>query len=213
MKINSKSELSFVLMADLMMNRGVTCRSIKSRVSELFVPDFIMAYLRSMRHASFYSGRKGLYNKVMFIIYALRYRRLGIKLGFSIGYDCFGYGLVIPHYGTIVVGDSNRIGNYAVLHTSTCISGNGKIIGDALYLSTGAKMTSKLNLGNNVSVGANSVVNKSFDEDNIMIAGAPAKLIKSAQPWYIRDGIEYSQKVEFIEKLKQEYLYETKNKL
>lgn len=213
MKINSKSELRFVLMADLMMNRGCVCRSIKSRFKNTFVPDYIMSYLRCMRYVSFYSGRKGLYNKFMFIVYSIKYRRLGIKLGFSIGCDCFGYGLVIPHYGTIVVGDSNRIGNYAVLHSSTCISGNGKIIGDALYLSTGAKMTSKLILGNNVSIGANSVVNKSFEDNNIMLAGAPAKVIKSSQPWYIRDGSEYSQKVELIEKLKHEYLDGTKNKL
>lgn len=211
MKINSRAELRFVLMADLMMNRGVVRRSIKLRLRNLLIPDYIMSYLRCMRHVSFYSGRKGLLNKFLFIIYAVRYRRLGIKLGFSIGCDCFGYGLVIPHYGTIVVGESNRIGNYAVLHTSTCISGNSKVIGDALYLSTGATMTTKLNLGSNISVGANSVVNKSFEEDNVMIAGSPAKVIKSSQPWYIRDGIEYSQKVEFIEKLKQEYLYGNQN--
>ena len=69
-----------------------------------------------------------------------------------------------------------------MLHTSTCISGNGKIIGDALYLATGAKMTSTIKLGNGISVGANSVVNKSFDKDNIMIAGMPAKEIKSSKP-------------------------------
>lgn len=55
---------------------------------------------------------------------------MGIKLGFSIGYDVFGYGLHIPHYGTIVVNGICKIGNYAVLHTSTCIGGAGKVIGD-----------------------------------------------------------------------------------
>ncbi len=51
---------------------------------------------------------------------------LGMKLGYSIGYKCFSYGLVLPHYGTIVVGNSNRIGKYAVLHTSTCITAGKK---------------------------------------------------------------------------------------
>lgn len=69
----------------------------------------------------------------------IRYKSLGIKLGFTIPINVFGYGLVIPHYGTIVVGAGNTIGNYAVLHTSTCITAGNKIIGDALYLSTGAK--------------------------------------------------------------------------
>ena len=124
------------------------------------------------------------------------------ELGFSIGYNCFGYGLVIPHYGTIVVGQSNRIGNYAVLHTSTCISDNGKLIGNALYLSTGAKITSKLVLKDNISIGANSLVNKSNNNDNKLLAGSPAQEIKDTAPWYIRDGHTYSSRVERIEALK-----------
>lgn len=136
------------------------------------------------------------------VYHELRYRKLGIKLGFSIGSQSLGYGVVIPHYGTIVVGGSNRIGNYAVLHSSTCISGNGKIIGNALYLATGAKMTSQLNLGDNVSVGANSVVNKSFPS-NCMIAGVPAVRIKDAVAWYERDGEFYANKVKRVEELKQ----------
>lgn len=108
----------------------------------------------------------------------------------------------MPHYGTIVVGGSNRCGNYCVLHTSTCITDNGKTIGDALYLSTGAKITSKVTLGNNISVGANSVVNKSFIESNMMIAGAPAKLIKPMDAWYIRDGQSYLHRVKAVEEFK-----------
>lgn len=123
-------------------------------------------------------------------------------MGFSVGCNCFGYGLVIPHYGTIVVGPSNKIGNYAVLHTSTCITDNGKEIGDALYLSTGAKLTTKLVLGNNISIGANSVVNKSFETDNIMVAGAPAKYIKESLPWYNRDGKSFIERVNKVEDLK-----------
>lgn len=51
------------------------------------------------------------------------------------------YGLVIPHHDTIVVGNTNRIGPYAVLHTSTCITGTGRKIGKGLSLSIGAKIT------------------------------------------------------------------------
>lgn len=140
---------------------------------------------------------------VKYAYYYALYNRISKKLGFSIGYNVFGYGLVIPHYGTIVVGGNNRCGNYCVLHTSTCITGNGKVIGDAFYLSTGAKVTSKVVLGDNVSVGANSVVNKSVIDGNVMIAGTPAKVIKSTVAWYIRDGESFSSKVNAIENLKQ----------
>lgn len=70
--------------------------------------------------------------KIVAILNKWRFFRLSRKLGFSIGYDVFDYGLVIPHYGTIVVGNTNRIGPYAVLHTSTCITDTGRRIGQAL---------------------------------------------------------------------------------
>ena len=131
-----------------------------------------------------------------------KHKSLGRKLGFTIGYDTLGYGCVIPHWGTIVVGNNNRIGKYPVLQTSTCISGNGKIIGDGLYLATGAKITSKLVLGNNISIGANSLVNKSFEGDDAMLGGMPAKFIKESPAWYIRDGFE--ERVNKIEQLRNQ---------
>ncbi len=203
--IRSKKELKFYIMADMMMNRGKFKWSVKDRIKHLLLPDYVMRYLKSMRYISYMSDNKRITPPPVLGLWGLyhffRFRRLGIKLGFSIGSKAFGYGLVIPHYGTIVVGGSNRIGNYAVLHTSTCISDNGKVIGDALYLATGAKITSKIQLGNNVSIGANSVVNKSFDS-NIMIAGSPARIIKDAEAWYVRDGESYYRKVQLIEELK-----------
>ena len=141
---------------------------------------------------------------MLFLINKLKYLKLGDRLGFSIGYDALGYGVYIPHYGTIVVGGSNIVGNYAVLFTSTCITDNGKSIGDALYLSTGAVITSKVRLGNGISIGANSVVNKNFEKDHIMIAGTPAKEIKNMQPWYIRDGEKFHQRVLACERLKEQ---------
>lgn len=129
---------------------------------------------------------------------------MSLKLGFSIAPDVFGYGLVIPHYGTIVVGPTNTIGNYCVLHTSTCISGNGKTIGDGLYLSTGAKITAKINLGNNISIGANTVVTKSFEKDNLLLVGVPASEKGSSYAWYIRDGEEYHRRYQACEALKVE---------
>lgn len=114
----------------------------------------------------------------------------------------FGYGLVIPHYGTIVVNSGVRAGNYCVLHTSTCIGGANKIIGDGLYLASGAKIMGDVNLGNGVSVAAGSLVNKSYG-DNVLIAGMPGIVVRDNYPiWYQRDGLKYEKRVEKIEELK-----------
>ena len=144
----------------------------------------------------------GEFNDLLFLINKLKYLKLGRRLGFSIGYNTLGYGVNIPHYGTIVIGGSNNIGNYAVLFTSTCITDNEKTIGDALYLSSGVVITSKVILGNGISIGANSLVNKNFEKDNIMIAGTPAKEIKIMEPWYIRDGEQFHRRVIACENLK-----------
>ena len=196
-RIKSKAELKFYLMADMMMNRGCFKKNIKMKLRDLIAPDHVMDYLIAMRKASYYRD-----NTLAGIYYRLKFRRLGRKLSFSIEADSFGYGLLIPHYGTIVVGE-NQIGNYAVLQTSTCISGNHKIIGDGLYMATGAKITSKIVLGDNVTVGANSVVNKSYPEGNVFIAGIPAEFKKNTEAWYIRDGVDFYEKVRRIEELRR----------
>ena len=182
-----------------MMNRGYFKPNFWCKLKNIFFPDHIMKFLVLMRRLQYYSNSGRLYRGV-FVFNAVRYKRLSVKLGFSIGYRVFGYGLVIPHYGTIVVGDSNRIGNYCVLHTSTCISDNQKIIGDGLYVATGVKMTSRVTLGNNISIGANSLVNKSVCGDNLLLVGSPASLNPPpAKTWYIRDGEQYTKRVREIE--------------
>lgn len=161
----------------------------------------IVDYLKAMRCYSYYKGKNTPFSLICQHYYGIRFRRLGQKLSFSIGEDVFGYGLVIPHYGTIVVGNTNRIGNYAVLHTSTCISSKSSEIGDGLYLSTGAKITQKVILGNGVMVAANSVVNKSY-ENNSLIVGAPAKPIGERAIWYSEEPI-FQTRVDQIEQLKK----------
>lgn len=186
------------------MNNGYFKPSIIKRLKNIIIPDDIMTFLKLLRKCQYYSTLHTGGGKLKFVFFQLRLKRIQRKLGFSIGFNVFGYGLVIPHYGTIVVGGSNRIGNYAVLHTSTCISNNGKIIGDGLYLATGVKMTRKVTLGDYVSVAANSVVNSDCLEGNCLLAGIPAQKKKDVKPWYIRDGELYHNKVLAIEKLKQE---------
>ena len=136
--------------------------------------------------------------------YIRKFRKLGRQLGFSIGNKCFGYGLVIPHYGTIVVGGDVRCGNYCVLHTCVCITNEkGKTIGDALYASSGSKINKLIHLGNNVKICSNSVVNKSFACDNIVLGGMPASIKKEkCITWY--DGWEAEKRYFKIEKLKKE---------
>ena len=137
------------------------------------------------------------------ILSEYRFKRLGIKLGFSIARNVFEYGLVIPHYGTIVVGSGNTIGPYAVLHTGTCITTGKKVIGAGLYLSTGCKVLKNVKIADNVSVGCNAVLYQDIETSDSFVAGNPAHIIKDSQAWYMRDGEEYSHRVAQCENYKR----------
>lgn len=50
-------------------------------------------------------------------------------------------------------------------------------IGDNVYIGPGAKIFGKIQIADGIAIGANAVVNKSFFEQDISIAGVPARKI------------------------------------
>lgn len=126
--------------------------------------------------------------KPITLITRLRYEKLGMKLGFSIGINSFGPGLNIAHYGTIVVNGNARIGSNCWIYPGANIGANTggpkdvPNIGDNVYIGPGAKLFGNINIADNISIGANAVVTKSFTTSGITIAGVPAKIIKDNNP-------------------------------
>lgn len=201
--IQSKKHLRFYLQADMMMNRGYFKVPFRIWLQGVLSPDYIMKYLKAMRKVQYYSHCKVIGGgKIFLIINKIRFFRLSRKLGFSIGSDVCDYGLVIPHHGTIVVGNTNRIGPYAVLHTSTCITDTGRKIGKGLSLSTGAKIIGGEVLGDHITVAANSVVTSSFPDGNALLVGMPAFEKKGYTDWYSSLTGEWKRRVEEVENLK-----------
>ena len=105
--IQSKKHLRFYLQADMMMNRGYFKVPFRIWLQELLSPDYTMKFLKAMRKVQYYSHCNVAGGGIFLIINEIKFFRLSRKLGFSIGYDACDYGLVIPHYGTIVVGNTN----------------------------------------------------------------------------------------------------------
>ena len=86
------------------------------------------------------------------------------------------------HVGSILVNHNSRIGKDCSLHINTSIvaSGHGSSspkLGDGIVVGVGAAILGNIELADNIAVGANAVVNKNFLEENIAIAGVPAKKI------------------------------------
>lgn len=200
--IQNNKHLRFYLKADMMMNRGYFKTPFRIWLQNLLSPDYTMKFLKTMRKVQYYSHCNVTGGGFFLIINKIIFFRLSRKLGFSIGFDACDYGLVIPHHGTIVVGNTNRIGPYAVLHTSTCITDTGRKIGKGLSLSTGAKITGGEVLGDHITVAANSVVTKSFPEGNALLVGIPAFKKKGYQDWYSSLTGETKRRVDEVENLK-----------
>lgn len=146
--------------------------------------DEIWRFQRLLRKIEYYEMRPPSLLIRLYLTYlGLRYHRLSMLLGFSIPTQIFGPGLSIAHRGTIVVNSCARVGANCRLHVCVnigCQAGTddqAPMIGDNVYIGPGTMIFGPIRIADNVVIGANSVVNRSFEEPGITIAGAPARKI------------------------------------
>ena len=123
-------------------------------------------------------------NKIAFFIIRLVHRRLSYKFGIQIPLPTnIGRGLLMTHYGTIVINIHAVIGdNVNISHGVTIGQSNRgdkrgvPVIGNEVYIGPGAKVFGKITIGNNVAIGANAVVTKDLPSNSIAV-GVPARII------------------------------------
>jgi len=128
-------------------------------------------YLYNVKHGN-------LLSRIYRIFLEIINHRLAVRLGLSIPKNVFGPGLCIVHYGTIVVSPEARIGENCRIHPSSSIGfyNGAPILGNNVYIGPGAKLYGQISIGDNVTIGANAVVNSDFPS-NVTIGGIPAKII------------------------------------
>ena len=151
------------------------------------IGDDIWKFQIALRKHEYYKNSGG---GILLIIWKLIHHLYGIRLGFEIPINVFDYGLRINHYGYLVVNGGARIGKFCDIHQGVNIGQNiepGSVptIGDNVWIGPGAKLFGKITIANRIMIGANAVVNKSFLEENITIAGVPARKVKdSGDPYH-----------------------------
>ena len=181
--IRSKDDYLMYLEADrIALSRPV--RTIVSNFIALINPDYIWNFQRLLRRLEYLKNVKsrGLINNILYLYLRLKFKKLSLRLGFSIPENVFGPGLAIVHYGTIVVNKNSRVGANCRIHADTNIGASGGTdraprIGDNVYFAPGVKVFGDIQIPNNTALGANAVVNRSFKEEGTLIAGVPAKVI------------------------------------
>jgi serine O-acetyltransferase len=183
--IQSKSDYYYYLERDRIA-LGRPALSILIRVKEFVYIDYIWKFQRLLRKTEYFknvASKKSIVAKIIYFLLKIRFKKLSLKLGFSIPENVFGPGLAIIHYGTIVVNPRAKVGANCRIHVCTNIGESGGIvgapvIGDNVYIGPGAKIYGNIIVPNNTVIAANAAVNKSIEEPGMMIAGVPAKPIK-----------------------------------
>ena len=140
----------------------------------------IIKYQKLYRKLEYYTNCKKSFIIKKYLNYKFDY--LSTKYGFHIPINTIEEGLCLVHTGPIYINKHAHISKYARIHPMTTIGKNigtnqqSPIIGNNVWIGPGARIYGNIKIGNNVVIGANSVVNKTFPS-NITIAGIPAKKI------------------------------------
>ena len=145
----------------------------------------ISKFLKTLRMIEYLYDRRSIspFFKLRKLWYAYQFKKLSIRLGFTIPAYVFGPGLRIIHRGTIIVHGGCKIGSNCIINACAVIGTEAGFvskvptIGNNVYIATGAKVFGDIYIADGCVIGANAVVNKSFTEPNTIIAGVPAKAI------------------------------------
>ncbi len=106
-----------------------------------------------------------------------------------------GEGLFIDHGAGVVIGETAEIGDNVTIYQGVTLGGTGKekgkrhpTIGNNVVISAGAKVMGSFKVGDNVKIGAGSVVLKEVPP-NCTVVGVPGRIV-------VKDGVSVSQKRE-----------------
>lgn len=110
--------------------------------------------------------------------------KMGDDKNITIGNDCqFSYGIHLWN------GDG-----HAILDASTgeCLNpGKEIVIGNHVWVGHNVEILKGTRISDNSVIGCSSLVNKKFDEPNVILAGNPAKIVKTNVTWDRRSPGRY----------------------
>lgn len=112
------------------------------------------------------------------------YYKKRLKYNTYIPLNVFGPGLSIAHLGSIIVNGNAKVGKNCRIQDNVTIGAtNGQaeapLIGDNVFIGSGARIIGKVNIANDIAVGANAVIVKDINDSGITVGGVPARKISN----------------------------------
>lgn len=179
-----KAKLKKNIYADLYRQYGKNISKLKKIKIFLGYEATGTKYIILMRYCSYLYEKNNVIYKILYKVLTLKLNKYKIKYGIDIEpTTSIGYGLTIPHCGGIVIGGGCKIGKNCTILQGVTIGSNLfkdryklATIGDNVLIGAGVKIIGPIKIGNNVTIGANSVVTKDIP-DGVVIGGNPAKIL------------------------------------
>ncbi len=153
--------------------------NIKNR-TKAFLVNELYRFIFFLRKVQYLKGKSFFrYNIYRYIL-----KKIRIKYGIFISNSIeIGKGIYIVHSGGIIINSNTVIGENFKIRQNTTIGNKGDgsrncpIIGNNVDVGANSVIIGNIKIGNNVIIGAGSVVVKDVP-DNVIVAGNPAKIIK-----------------------------------
>lgn len=144
--------------------------------------DEVWKYEIILRKHEYYHNKekKGLIDKILLRYYSRKHHKWSMKYTTSVPINTCGPGLSIAHFGSLYINGNTKIGINLRIQSGVTIGGSsstpGKyaVIGDNVYIGTGAKILGGVTIADNVAIGANAVVVKDILEESTSHVGVPS---------------------------------------
>lgn len=123
-------------------------------------------------------------HRICGLVYKMRLEYLQNKYALHIPVNVCAKGLRIMHLGPVLINSHAVVGEDCTLHINTGLVAGGTnhgapVLGKGVVVGIGAIVLGAVQIADYVAIGANAVVNKDVTEDNIAVAGVPAKKISN----------------------------------
>lgn len=176
--IRTKRDLQEYVAADAKANG-------RSSVKPRLMGDEIWKFILTLRKLEYHTNRTGVckYLSLPFrVFYRMRLHKRALLLGYTIPINVCNQGLALVHRGTIVIANSAKIGRNCRIHEGVTIgatngSNQAAVIGDNVFLASGAKIIGAITVADDVAIAANAVVTRSIPEKGTTWGGVPAQKI------------------------------------